>query len=68
MNCTPLERQGKLAFLTSRVLLFQNKASKLGIIFWNTQYMNILSKFKNRFYFIKRQRKSKIRVQVKYKV
>ena len=60
MNCTALEKWEKLRYLTLRVLLLQKKATKLGIIFWDTQYMNILSKFKYRFYCIKRQRKSKI--------
>ena len=68
MNCTALERQDKLGFLTFIVLLLQNKASKLGLIFWDTQYMNILSKLKDRFYCIKRKTKSKIRGQVKYKI
>ena len=64
MNCTALEKKEKLRFLTfKRVLLLQNKASKLDTIFWNTQYMNFLSKFKYRFYCIKRQRKSKIPVE-----
>ena len=36
--------------------------------FLDTQYMNILSKFRYGFYCIKRQRKGKIWVQVKYKV
>ena len=67
MNCTALERQEKLGFLTSRVFLLRNKASKLGLIFWDNQYMNILSKFENRFYCIKRQMKSKTRVQVNTK-
>ena len=35
-----LERQKKNYI---RVLPLQNKASKLGIIFWDTQYMNNLS-------------------------
>ena len=61
MNFTALEKQKK-----SRVSDIKSyAASKLGELFWDTQYMNILSKFKYIFYCIKRQRKSKIRVQVK---
>ena len=35
-SCREVE---KLRFLTLRVLLLQNKASKLGTIFWDTWYI-----------------------------
>ena len=42
MNCTDLGKQEKTKI--SDIKSFA--ASKLGTIFWNTRYMNILSKFK----------------------
>ena len=37
MNCTGLEKQGKLEFPTLWYSLLQNKASKLGTFFWDTR-------------------------------